>query len=492
MKTVVASIASASFALLAGGLSASVANDAMTNDPQVVMTSLSARQRYPWNGKVDIDFSFTSAIPEAFAFIQFKATYVDKAGATVEVPMKTFDQVTLPWCTNAGAYRVTWDSTADAPNLHVTNLQYTVTANMAKYMVVNLSRGTSATADDPYTITYLEECPDPTRMDGGWTDYDKTTNMVFRLVQPGTYMQAWSDDSSSTECRRSAYRHSATITKPFYIAIFELTQGQMYLLKESYGQSGVFTGGNRKARPTLETYQNIRGKGYQGTINWPVTGSEVTSGSLLGLLRTRTNTDGWDIPTESEWEYVCRSGGQASGFWNDGSDSGISSKTKYSTVSKTGPVAVLDPLGRYKYNGGFVATYDEEGGTNIYTSAATSSDETHGTAVVGSYKPNVWGIYDMHGNVAEWCNGSVPGTYFGWSSGSDYYEQCRNEYPNLVDDLGPVTDPWGQWYARSHRGGSWSSSAYECITSRRGTDYERGTAGVRLVWRFPTPAQAQE
>jgi hypothetical protein len=39
--------------------------DAMTQDPNVLMTSLSVKQRYPWNGKVDIDFSFTSSIPEA-------------------------------------------------------------------------------------------------------------------------------------------------------------------------------------------------------------------------------------------------------------------------------------------------------------------------------------------------------------------------------------------------------------------------------------------
>ena len=59
---------------VAGGAFATVANDAMTNDPQVVMTRLNVNQRYPWNGKVDIDFAFTCAIPEAFAFIQFKAT----------------------------------------------------------------------------------------------------------------------------------------------------------------------------------------------------------------------------------------------------------------------------------------------------------------------------------------------------------------------------------------------------------------------------------
>ena len=60
---------------VAGGAFATVANDAMTNDPQVVMTHLNVNQRYPWNGKVDIDFTFTSVIPEAFAFVQFKAAY---------------------------------------------------------------------------------------------------------------------------------------------------------------------------------------------------------------------------------------------------------------------------------------------------------------------------------------------------------------------------------------------------------------------------------
>ena len=102
---------------VAGGAFATVANDAMTNDPQVVVTKLSVNQRYPWNGKVDIDFTFTSVIPEAVAFVNFKAAYENRAGETVEVPMKTFEQISLPWCTNAGTYHVTWDAAADAPNL---------------------------------------------------------------------------------------------------------------------------------------------------------------------------------------------------------------------------------------------------------------------------------------------------------------------------------------------------------------------------------------
>ena len=60
-------------ALSAYGLFASVANDAMTNDPQVVMKALSVNQRYPWNGKVDIDFSLDSTMPEAFSFVRFAA-----------------------------------------------------------------------------------------------------------------------------------------------------------------------------------------------------------------------------------------------------------------------------------------------------------------------------------------------------------------------------------------------------------------------------------
>ena len=52
---------------MAGAFAA--ANEAMTKDVNVVVTSLSVRQRYPWNGKVDIDFSIDSEFPEAFSFV---------------------------------------------------------------------------------------------------------------------------------------------------------------------------------------------------------------------------------------------------------------------------------------------------------------------------------------------------------------------------------------------------------------------------------------
>ena len=459
--------------LFAGAAAAATAAavDAMNVDPDVRMTALSARQRYPWNGKVDIDFTFTCSVPEAFAFIHFNAEYVDKDGNTVKVPMKTFEQVTLPWCTNAGTYRVTWDAVADMPNLVVTNLKYTVTANMAKYMVIDLSKGTKATKDDPYPISYYEDVPDfPGVEKGKWDDYHKTTNLVLRLIQPGRFVQGWSDSSDYREGRA----HTAILTKPYYLGVFEMTQGQYHLIKGEYGTSVPFTGGRRLLRPTTETYQNLRGTGYQGTINWPKTGSLVSSSSFLRKLRDRTGTEGFDLPTECEWEYACRCGGAASGFWNDGSDAGISTSTKFNTV-KDGNEA-LEKLGRYRHNGGMVKTWDEAGGTNIYTAAAQTSDESLGTAVVGSYEPNAWGLYDMHGNVAEYTNGHWPGITYATTD-------------VRVDDVGQVTESWGQWGYRIARGGDWNDPASSCLIPRRGVNlvYERNIHGFRLCWRFETP-----
>ncbi len=477
-------ILSAAIAISATGLFGA-AVDAMTTQPNVLVTSIAARQRFPWNGKVDIDFSFTCDNPDAFAFIQFAAYYVDKNGTRNEVPVKTFDQITLPWCTNAGTYRVTWDSCADAPGLQATNLVYSVTANMAKYMVVDLSKGASATAGNPYPVTYYEDVPSFPGVEAGkWDDYHKTTNLVLRLIQPGTFTQAWSDSSNN----REGLAHTAILTKPYYISVFEVTQEQMFLLRGTYGMSARFTGGNFKLRPTSTTYATLRGAAQNGTINWPITGSEVKSGSIIDDLRAKTGTDGFDLPTESEWEYACRCGGAASGFFNDGSDAGISTSTKFATIQDGN--ATLERLGRYRYNGGQIKT-DNGDGTFTYSAAPVSSDESLGTAVVGSYAPNAWGLYDMHGNIAEWCNGLWPSTWATWLDAEGYY--CHGKYP-LTDDVGPSITNWGQYSYRIARGGGCNSPAENCLIPRRGTANqalftEGQQAGIRLCWRFPTPAQ---
>ena len=90
--------------------------------------------------------------------------------------------------------------------------------------------------------------------------------------------------------------------------------------------------------------------------------------SFLGVLRRRSGLD-FDLPSDAEWEYACRAG-HGEGLWGNG-------KTYENRNSRDDRVP-----GRYQYN-------------------QPSSSAT--TAPVGSYEPNSWGIYDMHGNVFEWC-----------------------------------------------------------------------------------------
>lgn len=85
----------------------------------------------------------------------------------------------------------------------------------------------------------------------------------------------------------------------------------------------------------------------------------------------------------------------------------------------------MDLVGRYLYNGGL----------------------ENGTAKVGSYLPNAWGLYDMHGNVMEWCLDSY-GTYSG----------------TVTDPLGPASGFFVM------RGGSWFSDAYDSRSAFRNHD----------------------
>ena len=286
------------------------------------------------------------------------------------------------------------------------------------YLVVDLSAGSSALS---YPITYLPSVPP-----GGWTDAYKTTQMVFRRIPAGTFVMG----SPTNELGRYSdeTQHQVTLTQDFYIGVFEMTQKQWERVMGAW-PSYFDNVSYRDARPVEQVnYNVVRGS----SPAWPGYNNNVDANSFMGRLRARTGR-AFDLPTESQWEYAGRAG----------TTTALNSGYNLSDLIDD---ARLVGVGRYYYNGGLG-----------YSSRA---DTTAGTAKVGSYLMNQWGLYDIHGNVLEWC--------------LDLY----GTYP------GTVTDPKGvsTGSTRVGRGGSWASGANYCRVAYRaetGSIFDAYTVGFR-------------
>jgi formylglycine-generating enzyme len=141
------------------------------------------------------------------------------------------------------------------------------------------------------------------------------------------------------------------------------------------------------------------------------------------------------LPTEAEWEYACRAGGQ--------------------TPFNTGDNLTTDQAnykGYFPYNGSANGIYRRT------------------TVVVESFAPNAWGLYNMHGNVMEWCSD--------WYD-DDYYEEC-NAKGIVENPAGPESSSY-----RVIRSGGWGSGAGGCRSASRSftLPYDRFcNVGFRLVF----------
>jgi formylglycine-generating enzyme required for sulfatase activity len=192
-------------------------------------------------------------------------------------------------------------------------------------------------------------------------DLGKGVNLDLVLIPAGKFQMG----SPATEKGRNENKkqHEVTLTKPFYMGKYEVTQEQW---------EAVMGGNPSETEGARLPVTNISWEDCQAFIK---------------KLNTKTK-GGYRLPTEAEWEYACRAG----------------ASTAYSFGDKITPKD---------------ANYVES--------------KIEKPVAVGSYKPNAFGLYDMHGNVWEWCE--------------DWY----GEYPT-----GSVTDPKGpeMGEARLLRGGS--------------------------------------
>ncbi len=219
--------------------------------------------------------------------------------------------------------------------------------------------------------------------------------LKLRLIPAGEFLMG----SPAGEEGREAYemQHRVRITKPFYLGVYQVTQGQ-------YQQ---VVGQNRSEFDGVENPVEM--------VSWDDAIEFCRKLSALPEEAAAGNV--YRLPTEAEWEYSCRAG----------------TTTRFN-------------FGDHKTDLVDHAWYDD------------NSDKTR---PVGNKLPNAWGLYDMHGNVWEWCQ--------------DWYR----DYPSgsVTDPAGPTSGsmPTGPstGSTRVLRGGSWNHFAVHCRSADR-------------YWNFPS------
>jgi formylglycine-generating enzyme required for sulfatase activity len=351
---------------------------------------------------------------------------------------------------------IVWNAGADWPENVTATAKARVTAWSVDapplYCAVDVTGGPSTNSYPVYYYASAEAVP------GGVTnDLYKTVHILMRQIPP-TGGEGFMMGSPSNETGRDGTRedwHKVTLTKAFYAGVYEVTQSQWQQVMGDVRSWPARWSNNdyRLTRPVEQvSYYDIReniNNTDDAAVDWPANDA-VTAGSFMGRLRTKTGLAGFDLPTDAQWEYACRAG--TTGALNDGTVN----------ITNSNSDARLDLLGRYQYNGGKVWN-----GT-AWVDPATDCTTANATAEAGAYLPNAWGLYDMHGNVWEWC--------LDWYAG------------NL--GTAPAEDPTGaaSGSIRVVRGGSWNYPASSCRSAYRINDapsYRNSYIGFRLFRTLP-------
>jgi len=239
--------------------------------------------------------------------------------------------------------------------------------------------------------------------------FRNSLGMEFVLIPAGTFIMG----SPSNEPKRgySEVRHQVVISKSFYMQTTEVTLKQWRALmgKKFFSK------------------KNVMG-------NMPV--ARVSWHDCIRFIKKLNAMSQWSyrLPTEAEWEYACRAGSSTVYSWGNTIDCG---KAMYSNNS---------------LKSGDCLDYAKKRGLGV-----------NSPAPVKSYPPNAWGLYDMHGNVWEWCQ-----DWFG-----DYSASA------IVNPVGPYSET-----KRIRRGGSWFKHGHSCRSANRNFGHPTNrlrTTGFRLV-----------
>ena len=268
--------------------------------------------------------------------------------------------------------------------------------------------------------------------------------MKLTLILAGEFMMG-SPDGDKDAGNDEKPQHRVRITRPFYLGVTEVTRGQF---RRFVDETGYKTEAEKDGKggwcwnDEAKKFEGIPGltwknAGFEQTDENPVVNVSWNDAQEFIAWLSQKDRKTYRLPTEAEWEYACRAG----------------TKTKYFCGD--------DPEGLAAVGNIADGTFREKNPTWIWTIAAR--DGYIYTAPVGRYRANAFGLYDMHGNVFEWCQ--------------DWYDP---EYYNRS----PVDDPVSSTRvgSRLFRGGAWDVGGPPCRSGYRFFSNSRSsTIGFRLA-----------
>ncbi len=246
--------------------------------------------------------------------------------------------------------------------------------------------------------------------------------MELVAVPAGEFLMGSPDDDKRARDDEKP-QHLVRITKPLLVGRYEVTQAEYQKVQKANPSWFSKAGGGEKKVAGLDTSRfPVERVSWVDAVEFCKKLSERPAEKAAGRR--------YRLLTEAEWQYCCRAGTTTPFHYGESLSShqaNINGRFPYGNA-KRGPY-----LGR--------------------------------TTAVGSYEPNAFGLYDMHGNVGELC--------FDWF-GRDYYQQS------------PTDDPQGPEDGADHllMGGSWSADAFRCRAAHRRSNAPSGIAryfGFRVV-----------
>jgi formylglycine-generating enzyme required for sulfatase activity len=250
-------------------------------------------------------------------------------------------------------------------------------------------------------VARAKEAPPP-------KEITNSIGMQLVLIPAGKFQMGWPAEEKQRLDDEEPQRE-VEISKAFYLGKFEVTQAQYKKVMGKNPSWFCFSGQGR---------QNIKDVEALDTKDFPV--EEVSwedakefCRKLSELPEEKAKGRKYDLPTEAEWEYACRGGKETRfhfGSQLSGKEANCKGDLPYGTKEK-GP-----NLGR--------------------------------TCKTGSYPANAFGLYDMHGNVSEWCQ--------------DWFDEAYYRSGDNKDLEGPKSGGY-----RLCRGGSWNASAFWCRAASR-------------------------